>query len=189
VAKRPERAIDQQGDENPGADHDEATDGHLDPKGAPVGISPLPRQPAPEQRDSLQRCDDLRRQAADQLRRLGNHLRRARERILGGRLRRGRRRGLSGEQGAQVGQQLLALDRILERPDQAAQLRLVRCRGRGFRRLYATAGRGRQPLRVGHGTADEQQDQGNRTGPNVDASAEATHRRKIKEPAATRGRL
>ena len=158
AAKRGERAMDQQGDENPGAEHDEATDADLDPTGAPVGISPLPRQPAHEQRQSLQRCNDLVRQAADQLRRPRNGFCRVRQRVRWGGLRRGGRRALSGEQGAQVGQQFRALDRILERPDQAAQLGLVHgCGGRGCGRLYAAPGRARQPLRVGHGTADEQQ--------------------------------
>jgi hypothetical protein len=103
----------------------QAADADSDPQRAPRGLAPLGLQPGHEPWNLFESIDDLHGDIPDRVGTLGNDVRGRRERIL----RRGTLSGpgvfLSGEQGPQTGEQLVASRRVFKRLDEAAQLRLV----------------------------------------------------------------
>ena len=124
VPGRRERPQDQEIGNDAEPERRQAADAGLDPQPAARGVAPLGLQPSHQQRKLFDGIDDPERDVPHRGDAIVDDLRGRRERIV----RRDRRRGpglfLGGEQGAQVGEQLVASGRILDRLDQAAQLRL-----------------------------------------------------------------
>ena len=92
-------------------------------KRAPGRVAPLGLQPGDEQRKPFEGIDDPQGDIPDGFGAVGGDVRGRRKRILGRGILRDPGVFLSGEQGSQAGEQLVASGRVFKRLDQAAQMR------------------------------------------------------------------
>ena len=130
---RGERPLDEEVCDDAGRKRREAADADRDPQGAPGRVAPLGLQPGDEQREPFQGIDDPQGDIPDGFSAVVDDVRGRRKRILGRGILRDPGVFLSGEQGSQAGEQLVASGRVFKRLDQAAQMRFFG--GRIGRRL------------------------------------------------------